>query len=273
MSNNVNNWNMPDFSQMAEYARRVQEMLRPVIETSQRVQEVLRPIAEIVDRYKERIATTVQVIATAARPLIAIEAMGDAQFVYWEIMDETFVDDLVESTNVNKTLRLALVKDKYRTVDATIERSKQHPLMKKHLRLYTQAVTSYNAGHNDLAVNGFTSILDGLLSDVSGNSTHKLQPRIKVIMEKLEKDEVLENEEYATLTLALTFQKTMESFAKPAPFDKKEPKGLNRHWIAHGRSCRRKTKLDSVKMINLIYGVLLICDLDAQSVLKAEENG
>lgn len=54
-------------------------------------------------------------------------------------------------------------------------------------------------------------------------------------------------------------------FSANSEFSKKELKGLNRHWIAHGRSLKRKTKLDVVKMINLIYGMLLINELDDHS--------
>lgn len=268
--NNLPNWNMPDFSHLTELVRVVQESMRPIVETAQRVQEVLRPIVEIAAQYREKIASTINTVAKAAMVFVTIEAMGDSQFVYWKVMDKSFVEALVETQNVNKTLREALVKEKFTSTYTTIGESQNHPLMKKHLRLYTQAVAAFQSGHNDLAVNGFVSVFDGLLSAVSGKATHRLAPRIQEIEKKLEKEEVLENDEYATLTLAITFQKTMESFSQSVPFDQKEPKGLNRHWIAHGRSTRRKTKLDVVKMINLIYGLLLIHDLDANAAPKAD---
>ena len=59
-------------------------------------------------------------------------------------------------------------------------------------------------------------------------------------------------------SLFYTFNKTVEIFTANSDFHGKEPKGLNRHWIAHGRSRRKKTKLDCVKLINLVYGIILI---------------
>ena len=47
-------------------------------------------------------------------------------------------------------------------------------------------------------------------------------------------------------------------------FDDPEPKILNRHWIMHGRSLRRKTKLDCVKMIRFIYGIILLDEIAQQ---------
>ena len=120
-------------------------------------------------------------------------------------------------------------------------------------------------GHNDLAVTGFTSVFDGLLSDISHNSTTNLKNRIDVIKKKIEKDETLDHDEYATLSLAITLEKALDSFSAFSDFSKKEPKELNRHWIAHGRSTRKRTKLDCVKMINLIAGLLLINDLESMS--------
>lgn len=56
----------------------------------------------------------------------------------------------------------------------------------------------------------------------------------------------------------LTFEKTMELFSTNFDFKGEEPKELNRHWIMHGRSRRRKTEHDCVKLIYFIYGILLI---------------
>ncbi len=263
MKNNyLSNWNMPDFSQFAEIVRKTQEMIRPIVEAAQRVQEVVRPLVEIATKYREQIANTLVGIAEIARPFAAIRIMGEAQFVYWDVMDDQLINELLESNNPNKTLRAFVSKNKFSYVNNTIGKCISNPKMQKHLRLFTQSVTAFQNGHSDLAVNGFTSVLDGLLADISGNITHSLRPRIKAIEEKLETDAVLDNDEYAMLTLALTFHETMESFSDRVLFSEKEPKGLNRHWIAHGRSRRKKTKLDCVKLINLICGLLLINEVE-----------
>ena len=263
--NNVPNWNMPDFSHLTESIRKAQEMIRSVAAAMLRTQELFRPIVEGVERYKKQIASAFAGIAKLARPLNAIRIMGETQFVYWDVLDDQLVDELIESNNPNKTLRIFVSKNKFAYMNNTTDKCVNNPKMQKHLRLFTQSVNAFQRGDSDLAVNGFTSVLDGLLSDVTGKSTHRLQPRIEAIEAKLEKDEVLDNEEYAMLTLALTFHKTMETFSAPAPFDQKEPKGLNRHWLAHGRSRRKKTKLDCVKLINLIYGLLLINEVEEKA--------
>jgi hypothetical protein len=251
-----------DLSALDNSMHRMNEVIQPIVRAIERFHQMMQPIYDAIEQYRPRIVEFGKKAAEAVRPLIAIEKMGDSQYVYWDYMDKAFINDLVISDNVNKTLRAYMVRDHYKKVDVTIEKSRLCPLMKNHSRIYDQSVMAFRGGNNDLAVLGFTAVFDGLLSDISKKNTPSLKPRIDVIKAKLEKDEVLDQNEYAMLTLAITFEKTIDTFSANSEFSKKEPKGLNRHWIAHGRSLRRKTKLDVVKMINLIYGMLLINELD-----------
>lgn len=264
-NDDLTNIKLTDFSAFENTMHRLNEVIQPIIRAVELFHQMMQPIYDAIEQYKPKIAEFGKIAAEAVRPLIAIEKMGDSQYVYWDYMDKAFVNDLVISDNVNKTLRAYIVRDHNRKIDATIEKSRLSPLMKKHLRIYDQSVTAFNDGNNDLAVIGLTTIFDGLLADISKNNTSRLKPRIDTIKEKLKKNEILNQNEYAMLTLAITFEKTIDSFSANSEFSKKEPKGLNRHWIAHGRSLRKKTKLDVVKMINLIYGMLLINELDDQS--------
>lgn len=264
-----NNRNFPDYPRLQEYYLRAHEIAKNLAESIMQLREAMQPIIEVIEESKPQIVEVGKTIANIMRPLYAIKKMGEAQFVYWDYMPPEFVDAIIASDNVNKTLGQYIIKKYHQKVLQIIEVSQKNDLIKKHHRLYMQSVDAYKNGNSDLAVTGFTSVFDGVLAGVSKNATHKLPPRIKVIKEKLEKEEVLDNDEYAMLTLALTFEKTIDSFSEIRPFSGKEPKGLNRHWIAHGRSTRKKTKLDCVKLINLIYGLLLIDELDSQ---KEREN-
>lgn len=261
MSDFTSSWQGYDFSDLNASLSRIHDITRPAIEALQNIQSALRPIVEAIEQYKPQITEIGQVLLQASRPLAAIRIMGDAQFVFWDYMTEDFIDTVVDAENINKLLREHMLRNRFNRVNNTIDNTISSPAMQKHKRLYYQAVEAFRNGHSDLAVTGFTSVFDGLLADTSGNTTSQLRPRINVIKQKLDNDELLDHDEYAMLTLAITLEKTLDSFSAPSDFKGKEPKGLNRHWIAHGRSTRKKTKLDCVKMINLIYGLLLIEEL------------
>lgn len=254
-------WQKYDFSELGETLSRIQALVRPIVEALQNIKLILQPIVEAFEQYKPQAEGVGQVLLEASRRVSAIREMGDAQFVFWDYMTDEYVDEIVGSDNIDKTLRLQMLKDQFSKVNRTIDKTLSSLTMQKHKRIYSQSLEAFWNGSSDLAVIGFTAVFDGLLADISGNTTSRIGPRIDVIMKKLYNDEFLFNEEYALLTLAITLEKTMDSFSAHVDFKKKEPKGLNRHWIAHGRSKRRKTKLDCVKMINLIYGMLLIDNL------------
>ena len=263
MSDFTSPWEEYDFSGLRAALSRIQEISRPAIEAMQSVLSALKPFVETIEQYKPKIAEAGQVLQQTARRFSAIKKMGDAQFVFWDYMTEELVNAVVESKNINKTLREQMIQNRFSKVNSTIDKTLSSPAMQKRKRLYFQAVEAFLNGSSDLAVTGFTSIFDGLLADISGNPTSKLGPRINAIKQKLDNDELLDHDDYVMLTLAMTLEKTLDSFSAFFDFEGKEPTGLNRHWIAHGRSTRRKTKLDCVKMINLIYGLLLIGDLES----------
>ena len=263
MSDFTSPWQGYDFSGLSAALSRIQEITRPALEALQNIQSTLQPIVEALEQYKPKVEEIGQVLLHVSRRFSAIEKMGDAQFVFWDYMTDEFVDAIVGAENINKTLREQLIRDRFSAVNKTIDKTLSSAVMHKHKRLYSQSVKAFRNGGNDLAVTGFTSVFDGLLADTSGNPAASLKPRINVIKHKLDNDEFLDNDEYAMLTLALTLEKTLDSFSAPSDFKGKEPTGLNRHWIAHGRSTRKKSKIDCVKMINLIYGLLLIVDLES----------
>lgn len=257
-----------DFSWMNDVISQINEITRPTTNLLQDFRVTMQPLLETIEQYKVGFYEIGNTLVKVSRPLTAIRKMGEAQFVYWEYMTSEYVDSIVNAENINKALREYMQRDRFCKVNDTIDKTLLSPKMYKHRRLFFQSVKAFRDGNSDLAVTGFTSVFDGLLSDVSKNQSSSLTPRIKTIKEKLDSDELLDHDEYATLTLAFTFEKTLESFSAYSNFSKKEPKGLNRHWIAHGRSTRKNTKLDCVKMINLIYGLLLIEQLDSLETLN-----
>jgi len=255
-------WNLPDFSRLQEVLSSIQEIVRPISEGMQTLQQIIRPISEIVEEYRPKIVAGSQIILQIGRRLKAIDYLGEAQFVQWDYMSQEFVDDIVDAPNVNAMLRQHMIRDHYRKVDETITRTIETEQIAPFRRLYIQAVDSFRGNNADLAVVGFTAVFDGLLSEVSNDTTPGFKKRIDVIKEKMDDNITLSHEEVVMITLALTLEKTLDKFSAYSDFKHKEPKGLNRHWIAHGRTRRRKTKLDCVKMINLLYGLILVSNLE-----------
>jgi len=269
--------NLPDVSNLSENSKRIQDAMKPIGEAMQQYQDVMEsiiksailksemvmsPFLDAIRSSQIKIYETLKKLDETARPLIilldVIEKLGNAQFVYWDFMDKKFVHALFDSKNVNNTLREFTEKDKVMLVDDVIEKCLLGSLFYKHGRLFQQSVDAFKNGQNDLAVIGLTSIFDGLLSEASGLPTSNFEKRVSSILDKLRSKPYINSEERAFITLIMTFQKTTESFTTYLNFGEEEPKELNRHWIMHGRSHRKKTELDCIKLIRLIHGVALI---------------
>ena len=262
MDNTFSHWQNNDLSELKDIAFQIHEITRPLMEAMQTIRDLLHPIVQAAEQHKQEIIEFGQAFKDAARIMLTIEKLGTAQYVYWDYMTSEFIDEIIESKNINKTLREMMIRDRFSGVNDTIDKTLESNEIKEYKRLYNQSVKAFRNGDSDLAVTGLTSVFDGVLTFVSDNSSHQFPPRIEIIKKKLNEHSVLDHDEYAMLTLACTLEKTLASISKRYDFDGKEPKGLNRHWIAHGRTTRKKTKLDCVKMINLIYGLLLIGKLD-----------
>lgn len=105
--------------------------------------------------------------------------------------------------------------------------------------MFEQTIGSYHDGQYDLATIGLIAVIDSVLSEASSKLTHKPLDRCKAILDKIAKKDSLDSEEYAVITLGLTFQAVVDTLFKTIPFSGKEPTYLNRNWIMHGRSKKR----------------------------------
>lgn len=65
--------------------------------------------------------------------------------------------------------------------------------------------------------------------------------------------------------LYFTYKPSIAIFFENKSFCDFEPLKLNRHWVLHGRSKRIASKLDCIKVINLIYSICLIYDYNYET--------
>jgi len=253
---------------------------RVVIEATQQFADGIAPIAAAVARFQEQISISMEPIikafnnfnfsipkgvldslqrfAESSRPMSTIVKLAKAQYVYWDYLEDGFIEIIYNSKNVNKTLREYHEKDKFLLVDVAVNKCLALLAEKHTKRLFEQAVFSYKNKQYDIAAVGLISVIDALLTSVSGDTGTSIFKRADAILVRIEHDDEISSDEYSVIALTWTFRETMESLCADSDFTLKEPRGLNRHWIAHGRSIRRKTRLDCIKLINFIYGILLI---------------
>lgn len=186
----------------------------------------------------------------------AAKKLADVQFVLIDRVSFDFVNR-TKDEDINKLAEEFLITD-----ELIVSASKLSALDTN--RVFQQSIQAFYKGAYDLAIIGLTAVLDKLLSEHSGEITKvNIKSRCTIIKKKIEDkgDDFLDELEGRDLLLYLTYPKAVELFGESSSFDNKEPDLLNRHWIMHGRSNRLYTKLDCVKVLNMIYGTVKLGQL------------
>ncbi len=220
--------------------------------------KVLKPLQDVGKVIREKIANISEIASAVFKPIVVANNLGQHQYVVWEYIEPELVEIIYKSTNVNKTLRLMYEKNGYKQFYSLFQKCTDY-LDGNNVRILSQAIDSFSIKNYDLCAIGITVVIDAELSAVTGNPSTNIKKRVEPLLEKLDAEEMLSKDEYSFFSLYLTVDETMKTFAASSHFDKDiEPTYINRHWTMHGRAKRRKTKLDCVKLLRLLYAIILL---------------
>ena len=221
--------------------------------TDEQIAEAEKAIRELIENvagfWKEEVS----------KPLMTIEKLGKNQYVCWEDPGKEGYARILESESLNEWL-LACTNEA--ELKEMVSRAIMHPLLQQHTQLMEQAFHAYESGSYALAILGMLATIDALLSNVSGmiNSTGMMQ-RINSILDKLSQKIPVTKRELKDAYLVCTTAITLKGLTINRNFDEPDPEGINRHWLMHGRSRREISRLDCIKMLRLINGILLMHEL------------
>lgn len=216
-------------------------------------------IAEAEKGIRELIEGVADFWQEVSKPLRAIEKLGKNQYVCWEDPGEEGYASILESKNLDEWI-LACTKEA--ELKEMVGGALRHPLLQQHTQLIEQAFYAYERGSYALSILGMLAAIDALLSNVSGmiNSTGMMQ-RINSICDKLNQKRTVTKQEMKDLCLGYTTVETLKRLTITKNFDEPEPEDINRHWLMHGRARREISRLDCIKMLRLINGILLMHEL------------
>lgn len=247
--------------QLRQISEQSREWLLPIQETIQKYNAVLQPIIDASKQVEDRFK---QITASISVPdsLKVVSKMKESQYVYWDYLTSAFIDGAINSIDFEMFLLDYESRDNYKSSERLISECDVHPFLQQYKVLFSQAIKSYRNEQYNIASTGITAIIDAVLSEATQNPTHKPKERCNAILDKLMVSDDVADEEYATLTLFMTFNAMVKSFYESIPFSNLEPSFLNRNWIMHGRIQREMTRLDCIKLLRFLYGIILIDYID-----------
>lgn len=282
-------------------SQRLQEMTEPINKMTQNIETIARPLIAVLENYKglsDSIQASIQAynevfkpireeianfsknygeilakFADRIRPLSAIRKLEESQFVYWNPLPEYLVDQLLSNKSTDTVLLEFALQDDAELIQHITSECEKHIFLKDNSILFNQAMSAYDVEMYTIAAVGLLSVIDGVLSEATKQYRNTNIPsRGRTLLKKLEDTGSLDETEYAVLTLELTFEATMDSLAAQSDFTQDEPSNLNRHFIIHGHSKKEKTQLDCIKLMNFLYGILLIDKIANESTSLSIDN-
>lgn len=100
---------------------------------------------------------------------------------------------------------------------------------------------------------------DGLLAECSGMIKQtNFQKGLKHISDKFANQVELNELDRKTLCIYDAFKKFDCSVFKKSNFDDEEPQTVNRHWDVHGRTHRKHTRIDFLKVLLWLDAVIYL---------------
>lgn len=256
---------------VVEAMENMKRTMQPVIEAAQNYRDLMLPITEQLDALQNRIRLVLSKFEIPDN-VKAFSIILDSQYVLWEPFPENYAENIIMCSHVDMVLHELEGKNNYQSSDWIIEYCGNHKLIDPIKLLFTETMNSYREENYNLSAIGMTAIIDNVLSITTGNYSHRSIDRCNAILDKLEKDNSFEEEDYKNIVLFLSFNRMKLSFYKTIDFSAIEPLKLNRNWLMHGRVERRLTRLDCIKLIRFLYSILLISDLDDENVISQDES-
>ncbi len=225
--------------------------------------EIASVYSDLAKRFAETVAPVLARLAKLSERLALVEAIGEAQYVLWEPLPDELCERLSVEMDGPQLLDEICAWHEgsgFSQIEKTIILLSSEPLLEGNA-VFAQSVVAFHQDMYDIAVLGFTAVTDRLLSVCSGSIVTNIQRRVKQIEDRLGSiDEFLDNCDIGDYALFLTYDKALPAFGAFAPFDGDEP-DLNRHWIAHGRMNREMSRMDCIRIINFLYGTILMSRL------------
>ena len=220
--------------------------------------ELMAPYAEFLNSIKPKIESyrpALERIAEVAEAFEVLDKLGGNQYVLWKPLSRELVAAIKTATAPEE-------------IDAVIERYIENDdggaikLCGEYCEgdlLFQETVTAFNMGLYNVAIVGFMAVFDRVMSECSGLlNTVNFQRRIEELEKKINAkgDIYIDDLDTKDYLLFVTYFEAVKGIGDGRDFDKDEPMRLSRPWVAHGRSNRNYTKIDCIKVVNMIYGTI-----------------
>ena len=252
--------NTPAYQAALARQAKVQPLMSAAMSVITAWQTMLDPVFTAINSFYQKYAAEIAEMEKINPIMKAVAILREHQYVHWYKLEEEFINEILyaKDDEVDEILYKYEMKDNGSKFNTTVKQCRNSSFLSNNLRLFDQTIATYKNGQYDVAVAALFSLLDGILSKSSSNNDTSMSKRLEKIIDKMDFPILVKDSKYSRLILVMTFSSTIESLSEYSNFGENEPSKLNRHWIMHGRSTRENKPIDCIKILNCIYGVILL---------------
>lgn len=195
----------------------------------------------------------------------AIQKMSAQQIVFTDDLTIDLAKRIIASADVNSTILKYYLNDGEDRLHAIIVRCKEARQIEPFRVLYDEIIAAFCSKHYQLACVGLFSMLDGLLSEITSDTSTNFKRRVEKINNKLSEKVELDEVDKKLFGIYMSMGSFENTIFKNEDFKHSEPEGLNRHWVVHGRTRKQYSKLDCLKALLMLDAFLILDDASLQT--------
>lgn len=204
---------------------------------------------------------------------IATSKLIENQFVFTDNLTPDLAHEIYQGADVEEVMTHYYFDNDGQNMEKLIQRCKYSNYIREYRELYHQILNAYDREDYLLACIGLFSLVDGLLAECSGMIEQTgFKKRLERISDKLADKVVLNEIDKKTICIYEAFKKFDCSVFNDSVFSDKEPPTVNRHWDVHGRTHRKHTRIDFLKVLLWLDAVIYLHDKSTQLEGKEEDD-
>lgn len=216
-------------------------------------------LQEIVEKAAPSIIRGLELFGDIALLLSTMDSLAQAQIVFTDDLTLELAHRFRESSNIAEEVDTYYCENN--RLIQLIDKIKNYDQLKEYTSFYQEIVTAQDQGHYQLACISLMALTDGVLADISEmQGCTNFQKRIAKIRGKLSDNVTLSQMDKKLLCVCIGLEKVCDTMFKGTPFTEAEADELNRNWLQHGRTHRTYTRLDFLKVLLLLDGIIFLSE-------------
>lgn len=213
----------------------------------------------------ENISMYLQAFADFGVWSVATDRLIEGQIVFTDDLPQGLAQEIYNGADIEQVVCSYYFGNNECNMERVIKRCQQNEQVQKYAELYYQIISAYRINHYLIACIGLFSLIDGVLADVSEQTTTKFKDRLDAVKGKIGNKKCLSEIDRRTLCIYQAFESFDTSiFRNYYNFSVQEPQNINRHWDLHGRTHREHSKIDFLKVLLWLDAIIFSSSQDIQ---------